>query len=285
MPRPSRTAATMLAKLSSARTMSDASRVTSVPLRPMAMPMCASRSAGASLTPSPVIATTAPRAFHVAHDAQLVLGRGARVHALRGVLPRPNDAQLARDRAGGDGLVARDHDGADAGLARGGDGRDRLAARRIGDPDEAQQAQVLLLDAGAHRDAQHAQTARRHVGVRLGGARRARRAQGKQQLGGALDVEDAVRSLDGHPLAVGVERVHVPPRALLLDRPPVDAALGGGRQQRDLRRISRAGASALAQLGVAARGGGRRAARGGSGPTARARSSRPWSASRSCRCR
>ena len=53
----------MLAKLSSASTMSDASRVTSVPLRPIAMPMCASRSAGASLTPSPVIATTAPRAF------------------------------------------------------------------------------------------------------------------------------------------------------------------------------------------------------------------------------
>ena len=44
-------------------------------------------------------------------------------------------------------------------------------------------------------------------------------------------------------------------RALALDRPPVDAALGGGRQQRELGRISRAGASALAQLRVAARGG------------------------------
>jgi hypothetical protein len=30
----------------------------------MAMPMCASRSAGASFTPSPVIATTAPFSFH-----------------------------------------------------------------------------------------------------------------------------------------------------------------------------------------------------------------------------
>jgi hypothetical protein len=64
IPRPSATAATMLAKLSSARTMSDASRVTSVPVRPMAMPICASRSAGASLTPSPAIATMAARAFH-----------------------------------------------------------------------------------------------------------------------------------------------------------------------------------------------------------------------------
>ena len=116
------------------------------------------------------------------------------------------------------------------------------------------------------RDAQHAQAARRHVGVRLGGARRARRAQREQQLGRALDVEDAVRSPDGHPLAVGVERVHVPPRAFRLDRAPVDAALGGRREQRDLRRIAGAGAAASRQLGVAARGGGRRAARGDSAP-------------------
>jgi hypothetical protein len=34
-------------------------------------------------------------------------------------------------------------------------------------PTTPDQAQLLLLDAGAHRDAQHAQTARRHVGVRL----------------------------------------------------------------------------------------------------------------------
>ena len=43
--------------------MSAASLVTSVPVMPMATPMAASFSAGASLTPSPVIATTAPRAF------------------------------------------------------------------------------------------------------------------------------------------------------------------------------------------------------------------------------
>ncbi|HEX8108961.1 MAG TPA: hypothetical protein VF516_14615, partial [Kofleriaceae bacterium] len=63
MPRPSRIAATMVAKLSSASTMSDTSRVTSVPVLPIAIPTWASRSAGASLTPSPVIATIAPRAF------------------------------------------------------------------------------------------------------------------------------------------------------------------------------------------------------------------------------
>ena len=58
--RPSSTAATIEAKLSSASTMSAASFDTSVPVMPMAMPMSAFFNAGASFTPSPVIATTAP---------------------------------------------------------------------------------------------------------------------------------------------------------------------------------------------------------------------------------
>ncbi len=49
----------MDAKLSSARTMSAACLATAVP-EPMAMPMSARLSAGASFTPSPVIATTCP---------------------------------------------------------------------------------------------------------------------------------------------------------------------------------------------------------------------------------
>jgi hypothetical protein len=61
--RPSSTPATMLAKLSSRRTIWAASRATSVPERPMAMPTSAARSAGASLTPSPVIATSSPMRF------------------------------------------------------------------------------------------------------------------------------------------------------------------------------------------------------------------------------
>lgn len=39
------------------------SRATSVPRLPIAMPMSAARSAGASLTPSPVIPTTSPFAL------------------------------------------------------------------------------------------------------------------------------------------------------------------------------------------------------------------------------
>ena len=60
--RPWKTAVRMVAKSSSSSTRSDASRATSVPLRPMAMPMSASCSAGPSLTPSPVMATTWPLA-------------------------------------------------------------------------------------------------------------------------------------------------------------------------------------------------------------------------------
>ena len=60
MRRPSRTAATMVAKLSSSSTRLDASRATSVPPLPMATPMSAAFSAGASFTPSPVMATNCP---------------------------------------------------------------------------------------------------------------------------------------------------------------------------------------------------------------------------------
>jgi hypothetical protein len=56
--RPCSTPATMLANASSSSTRSAASRATSVPDRPIATPMLAWCSAGASFTPSPVIATT-----------------------------------------------------------------------------------------------------------------------------------------------------------------------------------------------------------------------------------
>ena len=58
--RPSRTAATMVAKSSSVSTMSAAALATSVPARPIATPTSAALSAGASFTPSPVMATTSP---------------------------------------------------------------------------------------------------------------------------------------------------------------------------------------------------------------------------------
>ena len=77
MPRPSSTAATIDAKLSSVSVMAAASLVTSVPVMPIAMPMSAFFSAGASLTPSPVIATTWPVLLQRGDHAQLVRGRDA----------------------------------------------------------------------------------------------------------------------------------------------------------------------------------------------------------------
>ena len=59
--RPSSTAATMEAKLSSSSVTAAASLLTSVPEMPIAIPTSAFFNAGASLTPSPVMATTSPR--------------------------------------------------------------------------------------------------------------------------------------------------------------------------------------------------------------------------------
>ena len=60
MRRPSRTAATIVEKLSSNKISDAESLATEVPVMPMATPISAARSAGASLTPSPVMATIWP---------------------------------------------------------------------------------------------------------------------------------------------------------------------------------------------------------------------------------
>ncbi|MNP47017.1 hypothetical protein D3C76_1410530 [compost metagenome] len=72
--RPSRTALAMVEKLSSVSTMSAASLVTSVPLMPMAIPTSACFSAGASLTPSPVMPTTWPLACNARTRRNLCSG-------------------------------------------------------------------------------------------------------------------------------------------------------------------------------------------------------------------
>ena len=73
-PRPSSTAATMVAKLSSVRVIAAASFVTSVPVSPIAMPMSAFFRAGASFTPSPVMATTCWFACRAATTRSLCAG-------------------------------------------------------------------------------------------------------------------------------------------------------------------------------------------------------------------
>src|SRR5487761_1445668 len=91
-PRPSSTALTMVEKLSSVRIITAASLVTSVPV-PIAIPMSAFFTAGASLTPSPVIATIWPGLL-VAHGAELRAGDHGAV-----------DAELAGEGGGGDRVV------------------------------------------------------------------------------------------------------------------------------------------------------------------------------------
>ena len=161
MPRPPSTAATIVAKLSSVRIMSPASFVTSVPVIPIATPMSARLSAGASLTPSPVIATTLPLRFSMLDEAHLVLRRDARddadpvdlvlelVVAQRRELgarqSAPLDPELGGDRRGGRGVVAGDHAHADPRLLAAGDRVPRLLARRVDDPDEGEQRQPLHL--------------------------------------------------------------------------------------------------------------------------------------------
>ncbi len=68
IPLPSFTAATIVEKLSSVNIISAAFLATSVPVIPMAHPIFATFNAGASFTPSPVIATISPwscRAFTI----------------------------------------------------------------------------------------------------------------------------------------------------------------------------------------------------------------------------
>ena len=72
--RPSRTASTIVEKRSSWRMMSEASRLTSVPWIPMAIPTSACLSATASLTPSPVIAATSPAAWSICTSRSLCSG-------------------------------------------------------------------------------------------------------------------------------------------------------------------------------------------------------------------
>ena len=76
---------------------SDASIATSVPV-PIASPRSACASAGASLTPSPTIATTSPVALQPPHLGDLVLGIDLGEHAL--------DPDLGRDPLGGLARVA-----------------------------------------------------------------------------------------------------------------------------------------------------------------------------------
>ena len=153
----------MVAKLSSASTMSAACLDTSVPVTPIAMPMSAALSAGASLTPSPVIATTAPRRCSACTIRSLCSGftraytdtvATVCVERLRRTcapapapvtaVPIARDAELLRDDGSGLRMIAGDHHRADAGPPGTRDGVACLIARRIDHADEAGEDEIAL---------------------------------------------------------------------------------------------------------------------------------------------
>ena len=85
----------MVAKLSSPSTMSAASLAAAVPAWPIATPMSACRSAGASLTPSPVIAVTAPPACSARTSRSLCSGATRANTAVAGTRSRRSSSELA----------------------------------------------------------------------------------------------------------------------------------------------------------------------------------------------
>ena len=197
-PRPCSTALMMLAKLSSSRIMVAASRETSVPVRPMATPMSAFLSAGASFTPSPVTATICPCSLSALTTCILCSGAtlakitscGFASSALRSSVAHrlevdagddahvpvaADDADAAGDGLGRQAVVARDHDDADAGREGVLDGLAHLRPRRVDHPDQAEEGEVgldrvrrvvgQLVRQVALAHGQHAQRLARHLVV------------------------------------------------------------------------------------------------------------------------
>ena len=94
-----------LVGLESRSTMLPASLAACVPVF-IATPTSACASAGASLVPSPVMATRWPPCLLLADERELVFGRGLGEEVI--------DARFLGDGGGGERVVAGDHDGADA---------------------------------------------------------------------------------------------------------------------------------------------------------------------------
>ena len=198
-----------------------------MPVIPIAIPMSAFFSAGASLTPSPVIATMCPFRFSVSTSRTLSSGATRAItpispicasssssrHRLElGAADRAaRDAELLRDRRGRDGVVAGDHPHLDAGLVRGRDRRLRRRPRRVDDPDQ--------------REHRHAVEQRQQVGGRVERAR--------------VEVLAAGRH-DAQPLArEALVLVHVALLELLVDRDDREV-LGRGPRRRPREQLVRA---------------------------------------------
>ena len=213
---------------------------------------------------------------HAGDDADLVdLAVGllvAELGELRAGDGAALDAELVRDRRGGDRVVAGDHPHLDAGRVGGGDRGLRRGTRRVDDADQRQQRQVLHqrqqvaarverrgveVPAGGRHHAQAlrgeplvlGEVALREAGVDRGRLERrieVRRRAGEQLVGRALDeaADDLLPRLvghaveRGHQLVGGVERERGDARVALARGDDVDAALLRQHDQRALGRVA-----------------------------------------------
>ena len=252
----------------------------------MAMPMSASRSAGPSLTPSPVIATTWPRRCSARamrslssgvdpgdHDAVAVEQRAERLRRRRAGrrprAPRPSTSEqpdLAGDRPRRGRVVAGDHRHPDAGAPAGGDRRRRRSGRGGSSRPTRPSSSRSCSTSSAERrppairrpvggDGQHPQPA---AGHRLAAPRSrasARRVQrASTRVGRALD-EQPVADDDRHAPAPRVEREPARTGRRLRRRRRRRRAGGRGR-----RAPPPSGRRAATQLAVALHGAAGRAA-------------------------
>ena len=198
--------------------------VTSVPVTPMATPMSAALSAGASFTPSPVIATICAVRLQRVDDPELVLGRDAGVDGdLAHRVPEPAlvqssssapvsdrepwpDAEVAGDARGGARVVAGDHDRPHS-RARPASAiaAPRLGAGRVDDPDQPEVDQ-LALDrlVGRRRAGRPAAGGRRRPACAARG-RRAGRPSPRSRRGAPR----SAGALAGDPLGGAAREQHV----------------------------------------------------------------------------
>ena len=151
-----------------------------MPVMPIATPMSAVFRAGASFTPSPVIATTLP--FSLSSRTRRTLSSGATramtpisssslrscsslIAANCGAGDRPAlDAQLPGDRGGRRRVVAGDHPDPDPGVVALGDRDLGLGSRRVDDADHRQQRELLHLvdEVATRREHARVEVALRH---------------------------------------------------------------------------------------------------------------------------
>ena len=155
--RPSDTARTIVAKLSSVRIMRPAFFATWVPV-PMAIPMSAALIAGASLTPSPVMATTSPFLRNVSTISTLCSGATRPTTPMSSIRRSRSSSDIAASsvpRMASPGMpsclataaprhhvVTGDHAHSDVRLLSGLDGIHRLRPRRVDHADDGGQFEV-----------------------------------------------------------------------------------------------------------------------------------------------